>query len=248
MKKILIIPLLTFLMVGNAQANKIQIVTEDFPPYNYRESNGIVGGIASDVVRAVCLKLNIEFSPKVLPWSRAMMIAKSEPNTLIYSIGRNSTRENQFKWIGVIAPADFYLFALSTQEDINIKSLEDAKRYKIATVQDDVREQFLISKGFVINTHLDSTTSHDANFQKLLRGRVDLWAMPELTALRIIKNNGMPADTIKRIYKLSELSTGGYYMAFGINTPDQTVSEFRSALETVKSSGEYQRILDAYLK
>ena len=33
-------------------------------------------------------------------------MALKEPGTLIYSIARTPERENKFKWVGVIAPAD----------------------------------------------------------------------------------------------------------------------------------------------
>ena len=59
------------------------------------------------------------------------------PDVLIYSIGRTAQREKLFKWVGVIAPTQYYLFSLP-QRNLKLQRLEDAKEYQIATVNEDV--------------------------------------------------------------------------------------------------------------
>ncbi|MCP3941404.1 MAG: amino acid ABC transporter substrate-binding protein [Desulfobacteraceae bacterium] len=226
----------------------IKIVTENFPPYNYEE-NGKITGVSTEIVRAVLQELNIKVEIKVYPWARTLMVARHDENTLIYSIGRNQKRENQYKWIGVIAPADFYLFALKNRVDIKIKILADAKKYQIGTVREDLREQYLISKGFIKGKNIQSTNRYLLGFQKLLSKRIDLWSMPELTASYIVKKEGYkPEEIIKKVYRLDEVSSEGYYMAFGKKTSDEIVEKFRSALEKIKKNGTHKMILEKYLK
>lgn len=226
-------------------AQSLRIVTEEFPPYNYTEGNKITGS-STEVVRATLKELKIEADIEIYPWSRSYGLALKNKNTLIYSIGRNSTRENQFKWVGVIAaPVHFYLFALKKREDIQPRSLDDAKKYTIGTVLNDVREQYLKEKGF---THLESSSFYGENFDLLMKNKIDLWAMPELVAYYHVKKQRYPPNKIlKKAYHLDKLSTAGYYMAFSKDSSEELVQKFRKALETIKENGTYQKILNKYL-
>ena len=226
----------------------IKVVTENFPPYNYKE-NKELKGVSTEIVRAVLQELKIKTKIEVYPWARAYMIAQENKNTLIFSIGRNQKRENLFKWVEVIAPADFYLFALKDRKEIKVNTLDDAKKYKIGTVIDDVREQYLIRKGFVKGKNIHSTPQYINGFRMLLINRIDLWAMPELTAYHIIKKEGYkPAETLRKAYRLDEVSSEGYYMAFGKKTSDEIVEKFRNALEKIKKGGKHKMILEKYIK
>src|SRR5512136_411438 len=105
------IALILLSAAGWASGETITIVTEEFPPYNYQD-NGKLIGVSTEVVEAVLKQLpeiTVEF--KVYPWARAYKNALENPNTLIYSLGFNEKRRDLFKWVGVIAPAEFYLFA-----------------------------------------------------------------------------------------------------------------------------------------
>jgi len=230
-----------------AHGQSLRIVTEEFPPYSYTE-NGRIKGVSTEVVEAVLKELKTGAQFNVLPWARALKTAEREPNVLIYSIGRIPTRDPLFKWVGVVAPAEFYLFALKQRTDTQIHTLEDAKKYTIATVNQDIREQYLVSKGFVKGKQLNSTRRYAQGFEKMLLGRIDLWAMNELVAYWIVRQAGHdPEAVLKKAYHLTDVSSEGYYMAFGKRTPDELVTRFRTALETIKRNGTYARIHGEHL-
>jgi len=232
----------------HAQSQTLGIVTEEFPPYNYTQ-NGALKGLSTEVVQAVLDELDETAQTEVLPWARALKTAERNPNVLIYSIGRIPARELLFKWVGVIAPAEFYLFGLKQRPDIRIDALEDAKQYTIATVNQDVREQYLTSKGFVKGKQLRPTRRYAQGFEKMRLGRIDLWAMNELVAYWIVRQAGHdPEEALSKTFHLAELSSEGYYMAFGNRTSDTLVKRFRTALEAIKRNGTYARIHARYLK
>src|SRR5437762_1598770 len=71
----------------------IDVVTEEFPPYNYtlKDKAGKplkITGWGTEVVEAVCKQLHVKPNIQVLPWVRAMQMAKENENVLIYSISR----------------------------------------------------------------------------------------------------------------------------------------------------------------
>lgn len=224
-----------------AGADSVRILTEEYPPYNYTDQ-GKITGLATEVVEAVLKELKLHGDFQSLPWARAYETARSTPDVLIYSIGRTPERDKSFKWVGVIAPTNYYLFG-RPDKAYDVDSLDAAKQYRIATVNEDVGEQFLVARGFVKGQNLQPSVRYEINYEKLRMERVDLWIMNELTASYLARQAGDdPAKTMVRVYRIPELSGEGYYMAFGKQTSDATVDKFRRALESLKESGRYEQL------
>jgi polar amino acid transport system substrate-binding protein len=233
---------------GASAGPAITVVTEELPPYNMTV-DGKLTGMGTEVVQAVLEEAGEEVRIQSMPWARAYDIALNSENVLIYSIARTPRREAQFKWVGVIAPTRWYLFSLpGTQFDL--KSLEDARKYQIATVKEDVGEQYLISKGFVVGRNLQSSNKYEHNYQKLKAGRVDLWISNELNAHYLVRQaSGNPNETAVPQLNLDDLGgVDGLCMAFSRNTPDEVVERFRQALKRVRADGRYDAIAARWLE
>lgn len=229
-----------------ARADSLKVLTEEFPPYNYTEA-GKITGFSTEVVRAVLQEARLQGDFQSMPWARAYETAQGADSVLIYSIGRNPQREKLFKWVGVIAPTQYYLFSLP-QRKLRFDRLEQARPFQIATVNEDMGEQYLMSKGFVKGQNLQSSVKYELNYEKLKRGRVDLWIMPELSAVYLARQAGdNPAQTLARSHAIHDLGSDGYYMAFGAQTPDALVERLARALATVKSNGTYDALKKKWL-
>jgi polar amino acid transport system substrate-binding protein len=229
-----------------AGAQTLKVLTEEFPPYNYTD-NGKITGFCTEVVRAVLRETRLQGEFQSLPWARAYETAQSTDSVLIYSIARNPQREKLFKWVGVIAPTQYYLFSLP-QRKLKFERLEQAKAFQVATVNEDVGEQFLVTNGFVKGQNLQSSVKYELNYEKLKRGRVDLWIMPELVAVHLARQAGdAPAQTLARSFAITELGSDGYYMAFGAATPDALVERLAKGLATIKSNGTYDALKKKWL-
>lgn len=227
-----------------AYGNPIQIVTEQYPPYNYQE-DAQIKGVSTQVVRAVLKEANIQSNIHLYPWARAYHMALHEENTLIYSISRTPNREALFKWVGVIAPIDFYIFAKTTRNDIRIKTLEDAKNYQIAVVREDALDQFFTNKEF---TNLYRTNSNESAMQMLLSGHADLWPISEYAGYYFLKKKNHSVYAVQKLFHLKGFASGDQYMAFGQVTSDEVVDTFRAALQAIKEKGIYQQILNDYFE
>lgn len=225
-------------------AEEIQIVTEEFPPYNYTE-NGEVTGISTEVVKAVLEELGIDVTIKSYPWSRAYLKAKHEKNTLIYSIGRNKKREKLFQWVGKIIPINTCMFSLKDREDIIINSLDDSKKYRVGTQRESKSSEFLIENGFIEGKNLTNVVDIEQLFAMLYYERIDLWIMPEFSIYQIVRDNEYePEELIIKKYCLQ--GKAHMYMAFGNNTSTEVVDRFRLAFDNIKKNGIYQSIIDKY--
>lgn len=234
------------LLILPVHAETITAVTEEMPPFNYTE-NGVITGFSTEIVRAALKEAGLTADFKSYPWKRAYKMASSEPNTLIYSIGRNPEREDKFKWVGVIAPVNIYFYKLKSRTDIKIDSLEDAKRYAVGAVDGDYTTQFLDANGF---ENLDKTHSYSLNVRKLFNGRVDVILVDELSLSALVREeakSGKPyaMSQLEKAFFVEDLSSG-MYMAFSLSTPDGIVEKCRKALKQIKENGVFDRIMDAY--
>ncbi len=229
-------------------ATGVTVVTEELPPYNMTV-DGKLTGMGTEVVQAVLDEVGEAAHIQSMPWARAYDIALNSENVLIYSIARTPQREALFKWVGVIAPTRWYLFSLPGTQ-FNLKSLDDARQYQIATVKEDVGEQYLIDKGFAIGRNLQSSNKYEHNYEKLKAGRVDLWISNELNAHYLVRHaSGNPDETAVPQLSLDDLGgANGLCMAFSRSTPDEVVERFRQALARVRADGRYDAIATRWLK
>lgn len=238
---------LACLSLGAAAADELRIVTEELPPYNMTQ-NGQITGLSTEVVRAVLKEAGVQAPIQSMPWARAYDIALNTENVMIYSITRTPQREKLFKWVGVIAPTNWYLFSRA-DKNIKLKKLDDARNHQIATVNEDAGEQYLVSKGFALGKNLQSSSKYELNYEKLKLDRVDLWVANELNALYLVRQAGDdPTRVLVRALPLNDLSsTGGLDLAFSLKTPDAVVDRFRRALETIKKNGTYDSLQKKWL-
>src|ERR1700761_3947677 len=103
------------------QPASIDIVTEEFPPFNYTDK-GRLTGYATEVVEAVLAETGVKGNFHVVPWARAMNWAQEKENVLIYSIARNEEREKIFRYVGQITAGQNYFYALKGRK-IEISSI-----------------------------------------------------------------------------------------------------------------------------
>lgn len=240
----IIIFILIIMTCGALFAQKLRVVTEEYLPYNYLE-DGKIKGMSTEVIFAVLEEAKIPYDIKIHPWVKAYDIALKEPNVLIYSIGRTPEREKLFKWVGEIAPCKVYFYSL-TQKKLVINSLNDAKKYKIATIENDFREQYLLKNGFLMDKQLERCYSNEYSVKKLLAGRLDLVPENDIVLSYLLKREGKTMKDVKRQMMIQELSSKDLYMALSVGTSDEILHKLQKALETVKKNGTYNKILTSY--
>jgi polar amino acid transport system substrate-binding protein len=225
----------------------LRIVTEELPPYNMTE-DGRLTGMSTEVVQAVLKAIDMQADIQSMPWARAYDIALNNENVLIYSITRTAEREKLFKWVGVVAPMHWYLYA-KPDSGIRLTSLEDARQFQIATLKQDAGEQYLLANGFKLGQNLQSNNKYIYNYEKFKLGRVDLWISIEANALYLARQAGdKPDEVMMQVLSLPGLgANGGLNMAFSRQTPDALVERFRQGLASIQRDGSYARIAKKWL-
>lgn len=100
----------------------LKVVTELSPPNQTRINNEVMG-YSTEIVRLILAAANIDATIEIYPWARAYKMARSKPNTLIYSLAKTADREPLFHWIGTVAQFKLGFVKLSQRSDIVINSL-----------------------------------------------------------------------------------------------------------------------------
>lgn len=230
-----------------AAAADFRAVTEDWPPFNYQK-DGRSAGFAIELLEAVATRMGREVPVEFLPWERAYRIAQREPNVLIFTMARKPERESLFKWVYPIAPRTIFLYKLAKRTDIQLKSIEDAKRFIVGTkAESDASTIDLLKLGFRKGVNLDMLHGSDeGNLNKLLLGRIDLVAASELQMNHLLRMLGRQPGELERTVALSG-SAESYYFAFSPGTPDALVTELRQTFEQLHADGSLERIRRKYL-
>ncbi len=227
-----------WLVLAPAQAQSIRAVTET-TPYTF-VAGGKVVGTATEVVELTLQRAGLtDYSVHLYPWARAYDMALKEPQVLIFLIARTAAREQQFHWAGEIMQIQYHLYRLK-RRPLEVTDLASARAYTIGVMRDDVRQQYLRSRGF---DKLVVSAQPLDNFRKLLSGQVDLVPLTADDATMLCKETGFDCADLQRVLTLDEASTG-LYMAYSRQTPLEVVQRTRQAFEKLKAEGLVKRTME----
>lgn len=227
----------------NAHAIDIEIVAEDFPPYEYKE-NGKVTGFTVELIEVLLTKTGYKGKTKILPWARAYQIALTKKNVLIHTVARKKERENLFKWVGPISPRIIYFYKLKKRTDIQVNTLEDAKNYKIGAVRGQAVRDLLIAKGFEEGKNIFTVTGDDQNIEKLFLERIELIDNTDFMLRWRLKRLGLDYGKVEKVFVVDDSTD--YYIAFSKKTSDEIVNQFRKAFKTIKQDGIIKKLEERY--
>jgi polar amino acid transport system substrate-binding protein len=240
--------LLFCLVSGSAAAasvDDIVFMTEQYPPYNFKVDNKLQG-ISVDTLVLMLRRTGSKQTRediKLLPWARGYKRVQTEPDTCLFSTTRSEDRERLFKWVGPVAPEAVGLVARK-ESNIRIDSVDDIEKHKIGTIRDDVAEQYLINAGISVDK-MQRVAETVSNIRKLNRGRIDLWAYDENVAMWELRESGFNPADYESVYVLGSKNQ---YFACHKGTSDAVIQELQAALDALKADGEYEKILDRYLR
>lgn len=244
-RKVFFAVIIVLVLAVSTQGSGIKVVTEEWPPYTCSNNNEIVG-VVTEIVRATLDRSGLDYTIEVYPWARAYEMARSEKNVLIYSIFKLPNRVDQFKWIEIDGlSVNMFLFKPKHRNDIELKTLDDAKLYRIGVTRETSTHHFLASKGFVEGENLFPVNSEEQNSLKSTpdNERIDLTTGDKLSLARWLKLSGLPLDYwVEQVLLFQE----DFHMAFGKETSDEVVEKVHAAFHEIKDEGTLDAIVGKY--
>lgn len=226
--------------------SSVQLLTEEFPPYQFYEDQNnekSITGISMEIVKALQTKVGHEGHIKVLPWSRGLKLLAKNTNTALFSTARTPAREDKYKWVGPLAALEMGFFK-KKGSPITITSLEEAKKVqRIGVAKNVATHEILTNMGFT-NLDVMKSGSDDKNLKRLEKGRIDLWPTSYYAGIYSAKKLAI-LDRIEFVPDVSILS-GHLYMAFNKKTDDKIIDQWQSALDQLKRDGLIDGIVKKY--
>jgi polar amino acid transport system substrate-binding protein len=196
-----------------------------------------VTGIGTDMVREIMARAGVAYSIDLLPWKRAYTAALERKDACVYSTTRTPEREPHFKWIGPIGEAEWVLMGRADRH-FDVRTLDDARAYRVGTYNGDARDQFLRARGF----NVDPAPNDMINPRKLMMDRIDLWAAS-------IRRDSLTLDRLGYTGKLVPVFVFNrirVYLACNRAVPDALVARMNGALDAMERDGTARAIVHKY--
>ena len=230
LKTVFFVLCLSALSYQGLAKDSVQVVTENFYPYNYLDENAQIVGQSTELVKQVLNNADVDFSLALYPWTRAMSLASDKPNVLIYTILRTPEREPDFHWICPVAPKRLHkLFRLQQRPDVVVNSLQDIKNYSIAVTRDTFLHKFMLQLGLIEGQNLQVTADDKVNITLFLAGRVDLLAEFDDSLSRTLIADNPQQSLMTPVFSLPADAYPEYCMALSKATPLELVEKIRAA-------------------
>ncbi|WP_250655062.1 substrate-binding periplasmic protein [Alkalimarinus coralli] len=245
MKVLFALLVISCLFPNHSIAERLTFVAENYTHFEFEE-NGKIQGFTVDILKAILAKTKHTGSFNIHPWARAERESLRAANTVIHTLTRSEEREDNYHWLGPIAPRKVFFYKARRRNDISIKTLNDAKAFKTAVIRGQAITKFLLKNGFKADKHLIIVNGDKQRFDLLRYGRIDLIVFVEpVLNWRMAKLND-PNLKLEKAFLIDDSKS--YYVGFNKETSPKIVADFRSVYEEMKHDGSIAQLQCKYMK
>jgi len=223
-----------------AYAERLIVYAEDALPYGYMENDKVSSPVA-DFVRILVVRAGYDPDIRLLSWAGIMHTAEADQTVIFFPLARTSDREDKYVWLGTLFHDNKYnLYKLKKRDDIQLKKLDDAKKYRIGTIEADVREEFLLENGFRYHATMGLTriVNNKDGMRLLQVGRIDLLPMSVENFTAICSPNCTDYENSYHLNLNLDLE-----IAANKATPMTTILRLRQAYEILEKNGTRSRMI-----
>ena len=223
-----------------AQGEKLRIVTEPWAPYAYEE-NGQAKGLDYETTTIVFQRLGVDVEWQFLPWKRCLMQLEQGKADGALDIFHNDERDGILLYPSEpLSEVAFVMFYAKARPH-PFTTLDDLKGLTIGT-----SPGYLYSSAFRDATGLkhEDGPSHEANFGKLILGRIDLLITDRRVGQRLL-NQLQLQDQVDQ--SPTVIARKNQYLAIRRNAGmDLLVQRFGAELRRFKQEPVYAELFARY--
>lgn len=224
--------------------SKLKWITEDYPPYNYRNELNELVGIFPEILPLIYdeLGINIDIEEvETLPWARLLMYMERYPQYAAFSMVKTPERTAKFKLVALPILTKISIITLGSNFDLlQHQSVNDLI---IAVVREDIGQRLLtINK---ISAKQVETSSAASMLKMLLLKRVDAIAYSEDVANFQFNKLETGKNAISPIYLLSDKLAINF--VFHKETPNCVINFFEKKLKLLNERGVLDSIMTKYV-
>ena len=194
---------------------------------------GRVTGHAAEKVHEIMRRAGLPYTMALMPWKRALTLARTQNDTCVFMTTRTPERESWFHWIGPISQADWVLFGRAGRP-FQIRTLADARGLRIGAYNGDVRGEFLKAQGL----NVEFAQSDDSNPKKLMLERLDLWVNSTRSSRAVLARTGLTGQVVPvHTFRQEKL-----YLACNAAMAPADIAPMHAALRAMETDGSYKAI------
>jgi ABC-type amino acid transport substrate-binding protein len=193
-------------------AKKLQEITwytEEYPPYNYADENGVPTGMTVDILLAAFKKINADITAsdlKITSWNRSYKYVQERPGTALFSMTYTPEREELVTFVGPAMPLTISVIAPKSK-NIDVKRPLGLRQLKIGAVKNDIGDQ-LITKQLKDKTAIRRVTSAEQLYLMLNDDKVDVVVYSVDVFNNVIKKSGGDTNLYEDVLVLNEGKIG----------------------------------------
>jgi polar amino acid transport system substrate-binding protein len=221
-------------------------MSEDFPPYNFKENN-IPKGFSIELLDLILRKdkSNIKLDNVTFyPWARSIALLSEDKNAVLFVMTRTKERENIYKWVGPISQAENVLIGKKSLK-MDLSNNENLKKYSYCAVKSDAGEAIMHDEFNIGDDIVTDVSDPEMCLQMLSTNRVEMFAYDLNVTKWLMKKKGINFNEyeVKKI-----LAVGEHYFAFNKYVPEEIINNFQKKFDIVKKSSQFETLKKKYLK
>lgn len=236
--------------VNQATAAEFSLGWEDWQPYQYKDDSQTVTGLDVELMQAIFKNMDHELSLIELPWKRHLNNVSSGRTDLAASASKTAEREKYAMF------SDPY----RSESAVMFIRKEDSGKYQFDTLKGIIGTDFklAVTRGYYYGEEFEGLMK-DPAFQKnvqevndnqlaqrqLVRNRVDGFLEDPIAASIELRDEGIRDQVVVHMPIYAD---DIYAMFSKKSTSPELVEAFNKSLAELRSNGEYDRIMDKYLK
>lgn len=230
--------------------NIIKLTNGEWSPYTSEQMPhyGLYSHIVSEAFALEGITVEYDF----YPWARAMHLVETGQyeGTIPWII----TAEREEAGLVQFSPSFFAetcdVFFHRHDFAFDWQTVEDLEGLRIGLIVEySITKEFetLQQEGQALT--LDIATSEDANFQKLLLDRIDIFPATREVGLQYLRQNMTPEEAAQITYHPAPWRCGGLHLVISQQSPraDELLQTFEQGLQKLKDSGRYEQMLQDFV-
>lgn len=221
------------------------LTTDDFPPFNYYDDEGILTGLNVDLAQAICLEIGAACDIKVRPWDELILAMKrGDADAVIaaQTVGGPNTGDVDFTDRYFQTPGRFAGPANSDTTDINPADLY-GKRLGVA--KGTTHEAFL--RAFFRDSRIEAFENVELARDALQQGKVD-YLFDDAINLSFWLRGTLARGCCEfkgGAFLEPKYFGDGLAIAVGRNDP-MLKAQINTALKHIRNSGRFEEIVTRY--
>lgn len=243
--RILLLMLILLSTLASAQQPTLKVYAGITPGLQYYE-NETVTGPAFALVDRLMAASGLPYEIHLTNWAQAHRQFNLDPNSLVFSISRTSSRETKYQWLVNLAKLNLGIAQAKNRAAISVSNFNELKQHKLAVVRSTSTHETLLNHGFIENRDFTTVATSKKLVKMAETGMVDFVYYESTLTPIILSMLGYESDFLRPLPIEVPDNTSIYLAAhpeFDSKFADQ-IKDTHEQLTRVKS---YQQLLDNVL-